>query len=242
MIVDIINVNETLTDIALDNDIVEENISGAAIATISITDPDTVATFRNNTVTVNDSRFEVINNNGIIQLKLKGGQSLDYETEPTIAIALTATDNSNSSLTYSKNFTINVTNVNETPTNIALNNNSVTENSGGAVIGNITVTDPDQVATFRNNTVTVSNNRFEVINNNGILQLKLKGGQSLDYETEPTIAIALTATDNSNSSLTYSENFTINVIDVDENIETPTISAALTNDTGVSNSDRIRYF
>ena len=97
-----------MTDIALDNDIVEENISGAAIATISITDPDTVATFRNNTVTVNDSRFEVINNNGIIQLKLKGGQSLDYETEPTIAIALTATDNSNSSLTYSKNFTINV--------------------------------------------------------------------------------------------------------------------------------------
>jgi RHS repeat-associated protein len=239
LIVDIINVNETLTDIALDNDIVEENISGAAIATISITDPDTVATFRNNTVTVNDSRFEVINNNGIIQLKLKGGQSLDYETEPTIAIALTATDNSNSSLTYSENFTINVTNVNETPTNIALNNNSVTENSGGAVIGNITVTDPDQVATFRNNTVTVNDSRFEVINNNGIIQLKLKGGQGLDYETEPTIAIALTATDNSNSSLTYSENFTINVIDVDENIETPTISAALTNDTGVSNSDRL---
>ena len=78
MIVDIINVNETLTDIALDNDIVEENISGAAIATISITDPDTVATFRNNTVTVNDSRFEVINNNGIIQLKLKRSHSSFY--------------------------------------------------------------------------------------------------------------------------------------------------------------------
>jgi hypothetical protein len=131
--------------------------------------------------------------------------------------------------------------VNDAPTDIALGSNSVTENASGAVIGNITVTDPDTEAAFRNNSVTVSDNRFEVVNNNGILQLKLKDGQSLDYETEPTVAIALTATDASNSSLTYSKNFTLNVIDVDENIETPTVSAALTNDTGVSNSDRLTY-
>ena len=239
IVINVTNVNEAPNDIALDNNTVDENAVGAVIGNLTVTDPDIEAAFLNNTVTVSDNRFEVVNNNGILQLKLKGGQSLNYETEPTIAIALTATDASNSALTYSENFILNVIDVNEVPTNIALDNNSVTENASGAVIGNITVTDPDTVATFRNNSVTVSDNRFEVVNNNGTLQLKLKDGQSLDYETEPTVAIALTATDTGNSSLTYSENFTINVTDVNESDLSLSISAALANDTGISDSDRI---
>jgi hypothetical protein len=232
-------VNQAPTDIVLSGDLVEENVEGAIIGNITVTDPDTEAAFLNNTVTVSDNRFEVAKNNGILQLKLKDGQSLDYETEPTVALILTATDAGNTSLTYSENFTITVTDVNEAPTDITLDNNSVAENAVGAVIGNITITDPDTVAAFLNNTVTVSDARFEVVKNNDILQLKLKDSQSLDYEAELTVPLTLTATDAGDSSLTYSENFTINVIDVDENTEPPTINAVLANDTGISDSDRL---
>ncbi|MCZ8036898.1 MAG: DUF4114 domain-containing protein [Microcystis sp. LE17-20A] len=132
-----------------------------------------------------------------------------------------------------------ITPVNKASTDIELGDNSVTENAFGATIGNITITDPDTLAEFRNNAVTVNDERFEIVNNGGTFQLKLKNDQSLDYETEPKVTIALTATDGGNTSLTYSKNFTLNVIDVDENIETPTVSAALTNDTGTSDSDRL---
>jgi RHS repeat-associated protein len=216
IVINVTNVNEAPTDIALDNNTVDENAVGAVIGNLTVTDPDTEAAFLNNTITVSDDRFEVLNTNGTLQLKLKDGQSLDYETEQTVSLTLTATDAGDSSLTYSENFTINVTNVNEVPNDIALDNNTVDENAVGAVIGNVTITDPDTEVAFLNNTITVSDDRFEVVNTNGTLQLKLKDGQSLDYEAEQTVSLTLTATDAGDSSLTYSENFTINVTNVNE--------------------------
>ncbi|MTJ15867.1 MULTISPECIES: DUF4114 domain-containing protein [unclassified Dolichospermum] len=214
----------------------QENVNhNTVIGVFNTIDPDLENIFTYNLISgegdSDNIAFTITGN----ELKIK--DSPNFEDKPNYRIRVRTTDVKG--LSYEQSLIVDIINVNETLTDIALDNDIVEENISGAAIATISITDPDTVATFRNNTVTVSNNRFEVINNNGILQLKLKGGQSLDYETEPTIAIALTATDNSNSSLTYSENFTINVIDVDENIETPTISAALTNDTGVSNSDRL---
>jgi hypothetical protein len=54
-------------------------------------------------------QFEIDANN---QLKLKDTNSADYETQPSYSITLTATDLDG--LTYNENFTINVTNVEET--------------------------------------------------------------------------------------------------------------------------------
>ncbi|MDW8201479.1 MAG: G8 domain-containing protein [Cyanobacteriota bacterium SKYGB_h_bin112] len=98
---------------------------------------------------------------------------------------------------------------NHPPTAIALSGNSVAENAAGAIIGTLTVSDID--ANDRH-TFTVSDNRFEVVNN----QLKLKAGVSLDYETTPQINLSITATDSGNLSKTQA--FTINVTDVPENI------------------------
>jgi hypothetical protein len=63
------------------------------------------------------------------QLKLVAGQSLDFETEPTVSVTITATDQGG--LTYNEAFTITVTNVNEAPTDLALSNSTVAENAAG---------------------------------------------------------------------------------------------------------------
>ena len=68
------------------------------------------------------------------------------------------------------------------------------ENAAGAVVGKVTVTDPDagDVQSFQ-----VSDSRFEVVNG----QLKLTDGVSLDYETEPSVNVTVTATDSGGHSI-----------------------------------------
>jgi VCBS repeat-containing protein len=96
---------------------------------------------------------------------------------------------------------------NDTPTDIALSANSVDENAAGAVIGTLTTTDADAGDTF---TYSVDDGRFEVVNG----ELKLAAGQSLDFESEQTVTVQVTSTDSSNASIT--EQFVINVNDVNE--------------------------
>ncbi len=195
------NVNERPTDIALSNTTLSENAAGAVIGTLTTVDPDAGDS---HTYTVSDARFEVVDG----QLKLKDGISLDYEAEPSVTVQVTATDAGG--LSYSENFSITVENVNETPTDIALSNATVAENAAGAVIGTLSTVDPDA---GDSHTYTVSDSRFEIVDG----QLKLKDGTSLDHEAEPSVAIQVTTTDA--GGLTYSENFTVTVENVNE---TPT--------------------
>jgi RHS repeat-associated protein len=232
--VNITNINESPIALALSGNTLAENSPvNFLIGTLNTQDPDAGDSHTYSLIAgtgdTDNSAFTLIGK------ELKIVNSPDFETKPTYSIRAKTTDAGG--LSFEQILAIDITNVNEAPVNIVLDKNSVLENAVGAVIGNITVTDPDAIAAFLNNTVSVSDNRFEVVTNNGILQLKLKDGLSLDYETEPKVAIALTATDVGSSSLTYSKNFTIDVIDVDE--KPPSVIALLTNDTGVSNSDRL---
>ncbi len=94
--------------------IVDEDTNTATIiGTLATTDPDDAAeAFGQHSYSVSDSRFEISGN----QLQLKAGQSLDYETEPTISVTVTATDDNGNGLSTSKTFTIQVRDSNEAPT------------------------------------------------------------------------------------------------------------------------------
>ena len=61
------------------------------------------------TFTVNDARFEIVAG----ELRLKVGESLDYETEASVTVTVTATDAQG--LTVDEDFTIEVGNVAEGP-------------------------------------------------------------------------------------------------------------------------------
>jgi VCBS repeat-containing protein len=179
VVVSFTNVNDAPTNIVLSNSSVEENSPAAIMGDLTVTDVDS-SSF---TYTVNDNRFQVVNN----QLKLKSGISLDFEIQNSINLEITTIDDGTPSQSFTKDFALTVVNANDAPTNITLSNASVEEGNTAAVIGDLTVNDIDS----SNFTYMVNDNRFEVVN----AQLKLKAGVSLDFESESNINLEITATD-----------------------------------------------
>jgi hypothetical protein len=195
--------NGAPTDIVLSSAVISENAAGAVVGKLSTVDPDAGNT---HTYKVSDSRFEVVGGD----LKLKSGVSLDFETESSVQLKVTTTDQGG--LSYSENFTVKVTDVNEAPANSAptdltLSGATVTENATGAVVGTLTTTDPNVGDTF---SYKVDDARFEVVGN----VLQLKSGVSLNYEADQSVVVNVTTTDK--GGLSYSEAFTIGVKDITE--------------------------
>ena len=158
---------------------VGENTAGADVAAVTATDVDAGDT---HTYEVSDSRFEVANG----MLKLKDGMSLDFETDPTVALTVTVTDAAG--LSASADVTVTVGTVNEAPELTVGAPSPVSEDTAGADVAAVSVADADAGDTH---TYEVNDSRFEVANG----MLKLKDGESLDYETESSVALFVTATD-----------------------------------------------
>jgi hypothetical protein len=190
--------NEAQTGLALSGSKVAENAAGAVVGTLTVADPDAGDT---QSFSVSDDRFEVVNG----QLKLKDGASLDHESEPTVSVQVTATDDGGNQI--ARTFTIAVGDLNEAQMSLTLDNRSVLENAKGAAVGAVQVIDPD---IGDKQGYAVSDSRFQIVNG----QLKLKSGVSLDYESEPTVDVKVTATDKSGHQI--AQTFTINVGDVNE--------------------------
>jgi len=116
----------------------------------------------------------------------------------TVAIPYTVVDE----LGVSSSGTATVT-INAPPTNVTLSASIVTENVAGASIGSLTVTDPDAGDTH---TLTVDDSRFEIVSGS----LKLKAGNSLNFETSATVNVNVTATDSANNQFTKALTVTVN--------------------------------
>ncbi len=192
------DMNEAPTAINLTGTNLVENVAGAVIGGLSAIDPDAGDT---HSFAVSDNRFEVVDG----QLKLKDGISIDFETEPSLNVTVTATDSAGN--TVQETFTLSVGDVNEAQTALSLDHTSVAENAAGAIVGALTVSDPDA---GDSQSFQVSDSRFEVVNG----QLKLKDGISLDHESEPTVNVQVTATDNGGHQI--QQEFAITVGDVNE--------------------------
>ncbi|MBO1057940.1 MAG: hypothetical protein HEQ27_16035 [Dolichospermum sp. JUN01] len=144
---DIINVsefappNQSPTNLALSNSTITENqVIGTVVGNFSSTDPDTGNTFTYSLVTgtgaTDNSLFSITNN------QLTTNTVFDYETKNSYSIRVRTTDQGG--LSFEKQLTIGVTDVNETPTNLTLSNSTVAENQViGTVVGNLSSTDPD---------------------------------------------------------------------------------------------------
>jgi hypothetical protein len=111
--------------------------------------------------------------------------------------------------TTTRQFTVSVTAVNDSPTLISVSALSIDENVSGGVIGNVTVIDPESEQTH---TFVVSDNRFEVAAG----QLKLKSGMQLDFEAAVTVPLTITATDSGTPPQSRAETFTVTVRNVND--------------------------
>ena len=189
-----------------------ENSAGAVVGDLSITDPDFTANVTYTLSGDDSSLFEVVNN----QLKLKDANSADFETKASYSVTISAADDAShsASLTY----TVNVTDVNETPTAISLSASAIDENSAGAVIGDLTTTDVDANDTH---TYTISGTdaaSFEVVSG----QLKFVSSASANFETKSSYSVTVTSTDA--GGLTKSQDFSVTVNDIND---APTLANAI---------------
>jgi len=131
-------------------------------------------------------------------------------------VEITATDDGNPNLSFTKNFAIAVTNVNETPT-VDDATFTVDENStSGTQVGIITATDPENealtfaIANGNLDPDSDGNLAFAIDPSTGIITVN--DSDDLDFETTPSFNLEVTATDAGN--LTDTANITVNLNDV----------------------------
>ncbi|MGI9506241.1 MAG: cadherin domain-containing protein, partial [Geminicoccaceae bacterium] len=186
------------------NAAVAENADGATVGSLTTNDPDSGDVI---SYGVSDTRFEVVAG----ELKLKAGQSLDFETEPTVSLDVTATDSGG--LTTTETFVLAVQPINEAPTDMALADNSVDENaSAQTVVGKVSTTDVDSAEDFTYSLTDDAGGRFAIDSGTG--EVTVVDGDLLDFETAASHDITVQVTDSAGNSIT--ETHSIAVTDVGE--------------------------
>ncbi len=202
---DIVIENSPPTDLELSNSSIDSNSPlGAVVGTFSTTDPNEGDSFTYMLVSGNNA-FTIVGD------QLLTNSSLDFETQSSYSIRVQTTDAGG--LSYSEAFTINVNNVNSSPTDLVLSSSSIDSNSpDNAVVGTFSTTDPDSSDTFTYQLVggasADDNDAFTIEGNS------LQINSSPDFERKSSYSIGVQTTDSTGNS--YSEALTISVNDVGE--------------------------
>ena len=204
------NVNEAPTALALNNTSVAENAAaGTAVGTLTATDPDAGDTHT----------YELVAGDGdtgnaafaIVGSELRTSAALDFETQSSYSVRVRGTDLNG--LAVDQVLALNVTNVNEAPTTLALNNSTVAENSpAGTVVGTLSVTDVDAGNTHTYSLVPgegdTGNAAFTIVGN------ELRAAAELNFEGQSSYSVRVQATDQ--DGLSTQQVFTITVTDVNK--------------------------
>ena len=129
----------------------------------------------------------------------------------SLSIRVTATDSGG--LTAASTFALDITAVNDTPTDIALSGANVVENAAaGIVVGTATATDRDNGDTLRFSLANDAGGRFAIDAVTGAVTVAT--GAVLDFEAAASHGIVIRVTDAAGAS--YDESFTITVSNANE--------------------------
>lgn len=205
------NVNDAPTDIALDATTVAENAAnGATVATATATDPDAGDTKSFSLVDNAGGRFAINAATGVISVA--NSALLNFEAATAHAITVRVTDAAGAS--YDEVFTINVTDVNEAPDSLILaSGGSVAENSAnGTAVAQLAATDPDAGTTLSYSLVDNAGGRFAIDAATGVVTVA--NGSLLDFESATSHNLIARITDQGGLSRDLA--FTVNVTDVAE--------------------------
>ena len=208
--VSVIDINEAPTDIILSSTSIPENAGvNARVGTLSTVDPDAGNTFTYTLVAgsgdTDNSLFNISGNS------LRANSSFNFEAKSSYSIRLRTADQAG--LTKDKIITIQVTNVNETPTNISLSSSSILENLGSnATVGTLTTTDIDAGDTFTYTLVAeAGSSDNSAFNIDGDV---LRATSNLDFEVKTAYSIRIRSTDH--DGLWTEKSFTIIVQDAND--------------------------
>ena len=128
--VDITDVNEAPTDVALSaNSVAEGAASGTVVGLLAgVVDPDAGDTHVLSLVDDAGGRFQLVGNS----LQVADGTLLDFEGAASHAVTVRVTDAAG--LSYDEIFTVNVTDVNEAPTDVSLSATMVGEGAAADTV------------------------------------------------------------------------------------------------------------
>jgi hypothetical protein len=210
-----INLNETPTDMALSSaTIAENNAANAIVGTLSAMDWNEGDTF---TYTLVSGTGDTDNGSFTISgSSLSLTPSANYETQSSYDVLVRTTDAGG--LFYEEAFTISITDVNETPTNIVLSDTMIVENNAAnATVGTLSTTDADAGDTFTytlvSGTGSTDNGSFTI--SDDALELT----PSANYEIKSSYAVRVRTTDA--GGLFYERALTITVGDVNIAVADP---------------------
>ena len=181
------------------NQIAELAAAGTAIGiTASATDPDAGSTV---TYSLNDTRFAIDSSTGVITRS--GTGTLDFETQSSINLTVTATSSDGS--TANQSFALAVL---DSPEPVAFNTPADTDNAAnqiaqsaaaGTAVGiTASARDPDAGSTV---TYSINDSRFAINSSTGVITRS--GTGTLNATTEPTINLTVTATSSDGSTDTH---------------------------------------
>jgi gliding motility-associated-like protein len=214
--ISVTNVNEAPTNMSASASSVAENAaSGTTVATLGATDIDAGETF---TYTLVSGTGDTDNASfAITGSTLSTAAVFDFETKSSYSVRVRVTDAGG--LTFEKEFTITVTNVNEAPTALALSNTSVLENAAsGTTVGTLAGTDADAGDTHTyslvSGTGSTDNASFTITGNS------IRTAAVFDFENKNSYSVRVRVTDA--GGLSFERAFTITITDVNE---APTLTA-----------------
>ncbi|MFD0461259.1 hypothetical protein ACFQY9_04495 [Microvirga aerilata] len=196
-----------MATILLTSNTIAENTEGQVrIGTLSIQDrPDETFIF-----TLDSELFEVVpDGEGSYGLCLKSGVTLDFESDPQFELAITVTDGAGDPVEVDP-VIVDVTDVNEAPTDIAILGGSVADNADlGTLVATLQGEDPDEgdaltytfVKSGQDHTEQ-SHAMFEIVGD----EIQVKGDLSVG-----THSLWVKVTDSGNPALSYVQEITLTV-------------------------------
>jgi len=191
------------------NQSIPENSAAAVVGTLGAVDPDAGDTATFALVSGQGSGDNASFNITGTTLNIVG--SANFEAKSSYGIRIRATDQGG--LSFEQPFTVTITNVNETPTNIALSAATLAEgNTVNDIVGTFTSSDPDATQSFTYTLVSgvgsTDNASFSISG------ATLNIGVVADYETKSSYNIRVRSTDA--GGLFFEKAFVINVSDTPE--------------------------
>lgn len=187
--------------------VAEQSANGASVGTVVATDSDNGDKLTFTITAGNDADIFAINKlTG--EITVADGSQLDFETKDSYTLTVRVTDSGG--LSDTATITINVTNANEAPTDIALGSSSVLEHQAvGTSVGNLTTIDPDAGDSHTYSLVSGAGDT-----NNASFQIsgsELQTNAVFNFEDISSYSIRV-QTDDGNGG-TYAEQFTITILD-----------------------------
>ncbi|MEP1097761.1 MAG: cadherin domain-containing protein [Cyclobacteriaceae bacterium] len=213
IVISVNNVNEDPTNISVSSAFIDENEPvGTSVGTITSTDADAVFSHTYSLVSgtgdIDNASFNISGD------QLQSAVVFNVENQPVFKIRVRADDGLGGTL--EEEWTINVNDVAEAPTDLEISASAIDENNAiNDVIGSFTTTDEDAGETYTYTLVAGSGDTDNGSFN--ILGSQLRASSIFDFETKNSYSVRL-QTDDGNGGQ-FEKQFTLSVNDVNE---TPT--------------------